>query len=102
MANDDLVEEGRQARVTQANFAALGVELEPKRRFKQRERRRARPCLRRAGHGIERRSPSPLTAKAAEQLWQPPQIHVGGGVEQGLEQMRDRMFTAIACTAQRA
>src|SRR5450759_1575543 len=62
------VEKRRQTRVAQADFAALGVKFEPERRLQQRERRRARPGLRRAGDGIERRAASLFTAKAAEQL----------------------------------
>src|SRR6266404_4417132 len=66
IAHDHLVEERRQAWVTQTNFATLSIEFKPERRFEQRERRRACPGLRRAGHGIERRSASPFTPKAAE------------------------------------
>src|SRR3981081_4329746 len=63
-----VVEERRQARVTQPNLAALGVEFKPKRRLQQCERCRALPCLRCAGDGIERRPASLFTPKAAEQF----------------------------------
>src|SRR5665213_1962662 len=62
------VEEGRQPRIAQANFAALGVEFETECGFQQRERRRAGPCLRRTGHRIERRTTLLFTLEAAEQF----------------------------------
>src|SRR6267142_331969 len=94
------MEERRQTRVTQANFATLYVKFKPERRFQQRERRCARPCLRRTGHRIERRSAPFFAAKATKQLGKLPQIHVGSGVEQTLEHMFDRMFEAIAREAE--
>ena len=48
------------------------IEFEPEASFKQRERRGARPGLRRAGDGIERRPVAVLAPEAAEQLRQPP------------------------------
>src|SRR5450759_244126 len=71
-AQDHLVKESRQARVTQANFAALRVEFETERRFQQRERRRARPSLRRAGDWVQRRSALLFTPEATEQLGKSP------------------------------
>src|SRR6202790_4656560 len=49
IAQQHFVEEGRQARVAQPNLAALGVKFEPEGGFQQREGRRTRPGLRRAG-----------------------------------------------------
>ena len=52
----------------------------------KRERRRARPCLRRACHRIKRRAATALPLKAAEQFRQSTQIHIGRGVEKPREQ----------------
>src|SRR5438874_2609440 len=84
------------SRIAQPDFAAGAVEFEPERGFQQRERRRAGPGLRRACHRIERRAAMLLASEAAEQFGQPPQVHVGRGVEQSLEHLLDRMFEAIA------
>ena len=99
-AQDHLVEERRQARVAQANFAALCVEFETECGFQQRERRRACPGLRRASHRVQRRAAAPFTLKPAEQFGQPPQIHIAGGVEQALEHMFDRMLQSVAREAE--
>src|SRR5579864_7832750 len=52
ITQDDLVEEGRQARIAQTNLAVTRVEFETERSLKQGERRRARPGLRRACYRI--------------------------------------------------
>ena len=88
-------------RIAKTNLAARGIEFEAERRFQQAERRRAGPGLRRAGDGIEHRSAPPFALESAEQFRQPPQVHVAGGIEQGLEQMRHRMLQAVAREAER-
>src|SRR5271170_7863481 len=79
IAQDHLVEKRRQLRVAQADFALERIELQPQRSFKQRERGRARPSLRRAGDGVERWAVAVMELEAAEQFGQTPQIHVGAG-----------------------
>src|ERR1700733_174422 len=95
-AQNHLVKERRQPRISQPNFTALRIEFEAKGGFQQCERRGARPGLWRAGDRVQRRSALLFALKAAEQFGQPPQIHVSGGVEQGLEHALDRMFEVIA------
>ncbi len=65
LAQDHLVEESRQPRIAQPDFAARHIELEPQCRFQQREGRRAGPGLRRTGYGIERRPAMLLAPEAA-------------------------------------
>src|SRR5438034_1512217 len=101
IAQQHFVEEFRQPWITQTDLAARSIEFEAERRFQQRERRRAGPCLRCAGDGIEHRPTPPLALETAEQFRQPPQIHVARGVEQALEQMRHRMLQAVAREAER-
>src|SRR5262249_33903607 len=81
VAQRHLVEKFRQARISQPDFARERVEFQTERSFKQRERRGARPRLRRAGHRIERRSMTALALKTAKQFGQSPLIHVSGGAE---------------------
>src|ERR1700690_3685322 len=95
IAEHHLVEKGRQARVMQPNFAAVGVEFETERRLKQGERRRTRPGLWRAGDWIKRRPASFLASEAAEQFGQSAQVHVGRRIEQRLEHLLDRMLEAV-------
>ena len=52
------VDEGRQPRIAQPDFAVSRIEFEPERGLHQREGGRGGPCLRRAGDRIERR-PTP-------------------------------------------
>src|ERR1051325_10896183 len=96
IAQDQVAEERRQARVAQADLARAGVELQPERRLDQRERRRARPGLRRAGDRIERRAAAAPAREAAEELGQAAQIHVGRRVEQALEHLLDGALEAVA------
>ena len=60
IAQDQVPEERRQARITQADLARGGIELQAERRLDQRERRRARLRLRRVkpqnNSGSRRRS----------------------------------------------
>src|SRR5450432_4162996 len=100
VAQEHLVKECRQARVAQANFAALGVEFETECCFQQREWRRACPGLRRASDRIERRAAAPFTLKSAEQFGEPAQIHIARGVEQALEHLLDRMLQPVAREAE--
>ena len=96
LAQDHFVEKGRQARIAQADFTALGIEFEPEGGFKQRERRCAGPGLWRAGDRIKRGAAALLAPEAAEQFGQSPQVHVGRSIEQALEQLLERMFEAVA------
>src|ERR1700685_1047812 len=95
VAEGHLVEERRKLRITQTDLALEGIELQPQGSFKQREWRRAGPGLRRAGHGVERWAMAALHLEAAKQFGQPSQIHVGPGVEQSLEQRRDRLLLSV-------
>src|SRR3954451_19977182 len=95
IAQDHLVQKRRQMRIAQPDLAARHVELDAQRRLQQRERGCARPGLRRAGDRIERRAAPLFAPETAEQFGQPAQVHVGRGVEQSLEDMRDRMLEPI-------
>ncbi len=96
VAQHDMVEEGGQARIVQADLVGHGIELQPERGLDQRERRGARPGLRRAGNRIERRPAAAAPPEAAEQLRQPLHLHVGRGIEQACEQALDRALQAVA------
>ena len=96
VAQHDFIEENGQPWIAQADLRSLGIEFEPKRRFQQRERRGAGPGLRRASDRIKRRPAMALAAEAAEQFRQPPQVHIGRGVEQALEDVLDRMHQTVA------
>src|SRR5204862_5303721 len=101
VAQYDLVQKRRQARIAQTDLAARGIEFEAERCLQHGESRTARPRLRRAGNRIEHRAAPPLAPETAEQFRQPPQIHVARSVEQALEQMRHRMLQAVTAKAQR-
>jgi hypothetical protein len=97
-----LVEKRRDPRLAQADFTAPRFEFEAEQGLDQRERRRTRPGLRRAGHRVERRSAAALALEAAEEFGQAPQIHIGGGIEQPLEHLLDgipeaRAIRALSC-----
>src|ERR1700722_450445 len=95
IAEHHLVEKGRQARIVQTNFSAIGIEFETERGLEQGEWRRARPGLRRTCNWIERWSTSLFAPEAAEQFGQSAQVHVGCSVKQRLEQKIDRMLEAV-------
>src|SRR6266567_4616350 len=64
VAQHDLVQERRQARIDEADFARGRVEFESERRFEQRERRGARP-------GLRRRSEERRVGKECRSRWSP-------------------------------
>src|SRR5258708_40270999 len=66
VAQHDLVEKLRQARIAQAYLADARIELQSQRRLDQRERRRARPGLRGACDRIECRPAAASALKSAE------------------------------------
>src|SRR6478672_12529446 len=77
IAQHQLIEKRWKARIAQVNLIGGRIEFQPERGFDQRERRRACPGLRRTSNGIKRRPATPRALEAAEQLRQPPQVHVG-------------------------
>src|ERR1700694_2413462 len=72
IAEHHFIEERRQPRIAQADFATLRIAFETQRCFEQGKWRGARPCLRRAGNGVQGRSTPFFTLKAAEQFGKPP------------------------------
>src|SRR5690349_23536433 len=68
IAQDKLAEEGRQARIAQADLAGVPIELEAERRLDERERRRGGPGLRRASNRIERGPAAAPPLEAAKKL----------------------------------
>src|SRR5919204_5036614 len=66
IAQHQLVQERRQARIEQPDLVGNGIELQPERSLDQRERSGAGPCLWRTRDGIVGRPASPTTLKAAE------------------------------------
>src|SRR5262249_51412420 len=75
IAQRQFIQERRQARVAQADCVRGWIELQPERGLDQRERRGARPGLRRASDRIVGRPASAAALKTAEQLGQSPHLH---------------------------
>ena len=75
-ADGDPIHKVRQRRATKADLLRLEIELEAQARLQQRQRRCARPGLRRAGHRIERRPLAERAPEAAEQFRGPTQVHI--------------------------
>src|SRR5262245_40991616 len=96
VAQHHLMQEFRQLRIAQADFAARRVKLQAKGCFQHGECRAARPGLRRAGDRIKHGTALALAPEAAEQFGQPPQIHIARGIEHAVEQVGHRVLQAVA------
>src|SRR6266481_9944441 len=68
IAQRHLIEERRQPRIAETHFVMSRIEFQSQGCLDQRERGGARPGLRRAGDGIERRPAVALALEAAEEL----------------------------------
>src|SRR5215475_4809224 len=101
VAQLDLVEERGQARIGEADFAALRVKFEPERGLQEQERGGACPRLRRTSDRIERRTPPAPALEAAEQFGESPQVHIGCGLEQSFEYRFDRGLVSVARKTER-
>src|SRR5919112_745890 len=76
------LQEARQQRPNEPDLAPVGIEFQPDSGLKQPEWGGAGPGLRRAGDGIRYRSAALPAREAAEQLGQPAQVEMDGGIEQ--------------------
>ena len=101
VAKRHFLEERRQPRLAQQDFVAVRIEFESEGRLQERKRRARGPGLRRAGDRIKRRPALASALEAAIEFGQPPQVHVGRGIEQALEHTIDRALVAVARKARR-
>src|SRR6516225_4777224 len=97
----EFVEEFGEPRPVKADLAPPLVELEPQTRLDEREDGGACPGLGDATDRIEGRCVKPTPREAAKQFGQPPQLHVGGRLEQSLEDLEYFRLQAVAGKAQR-
>src|SRR5262249_5163785 len=89
-----------QVRIAEADFILSGIEVEPKRGLQHEEKRPACPGLRRAGDRIEGWASAMPPLKAAEQLGQTAQLHIGRRRDHTLEYGIDGRFMSVSCKAE--
>src|SRR5436305_14939929 len=101
IAQDHLVEKGRQSRVAQVDLVRSRLELQAERCLNQRERRRAGPGLRCTGNGVERWPAPALALESTKQFRQAPPVHIGCSLEQPARDLRHRTFQAVTRKSER-